>query len=82
MNTPVRFRDLPDWAQDAVKKIRPFDYDSWIAEPVPALGSRSVAEVFRCGAKGEAELREYFRRVIGKFFDVGESANNDTPGTL
>jgi hypothetical protein len=31
--------------------------------------------------EGEAELREYFARVIGKFFDVDESATDENSGS-
>jgi hypothetical protein len=81
MNRSVRFEDLPDWAQASIKTIQPFDYESSINDPVPALGERSVAEVFRCGAEGEAELRKYFARVLGKFFDVDESATGENAGS-
>lgn len=81
MNRAVRFQDLPAWAQVSIKTIQPFNYESWIDEPVPALGGRSVVEVFRCGMEGEAELREYFARVIGKFFDVDESAADENSGS-
>jgi hypothetical protein len=80
MNRSVRFEDLPDWAQASIRTIRPFDYESWIDDPVPALRGRSVAEVFGCGSEGEAELRKYLTSVLGKFFDVDESSPGKNVG--
>ena len=59
------FESLPIWVQRAMQKLRGDDYAEAIHNPVPALGGRSVVQVYESGENGVRELREYFGKIAG-----------------
>ena len=62
------FSDLPKDIQEGVRVFHPKDFETWISEPVPALGKRSVLDVINSGEEGVYELRRYIAIVKERSF--------------
>jgi hypothetical protein len=59
------FSQLPHWIQAKVKELGVKNPEIWIRNRIPALGHRSIIEVSTM-PEGEALLREYFSRAMGR----------------
>ncbi len=63
-----KFTDFPDWATSRIYKFRPDDAETWIFNPVPALGNQSILDVINQGEAGKVKVRLYLNNLMGKFF--------------
>jgi len=58
------FDDLPAGLQERVMAIASDDVESWLRNPIPALGGKSVLEQLN-DEDGYAKLCEYLTKVEG-----------------
>jgi hypothetical protein len=62
----TRMSQLPPWVCARIAELGVTAPEHWIQEAIPALQYRSIAQLAASEA-GQAELRSYFNKVIGRF---------------
>ena len=57
---------VPMWVKAKIEELGVSNAEDWIQKKIPALGNRSVVEL-ASSSEGQAVLRDYFSKVIGRF---------------